>query len=275
MPELPEAETIARGLHKNLRGIKIVSLTARAPKLRNDLDEAKMKRDLCGKKVKKVYRRGKAVLVEMEDKTGIIIQLGMTGACKIVPKEQEFAKHEHVIFYLSNKKTWRFEDHRRFGMIETFNIDKPETWPDFLNRLGPEPLSDDFDGKYLFDKSRDRKCSIKDFILNQEIVAGVGNIYASEVLLRAKVRPDRHAGKITRKEADLIAEYIKLVLAAAIEAGGTTISDYKDVDGTEGKFVRELKVYGREGEKCHTCGKDIKMMVLGGRSSFYCPKCQK
>ncbi|MHC4884931.1 MAG: bifunctional DNA-formamidopyrimidine glycosylase/DNA-(apurinic or apyrimidinic site) lyase, partial [Planctomycetota bacterium] len=229
MPELPEAETIARGLAGCLVGRTIAKVRCRVPKLRNPLSPRRLTQRCRGQRVTAVGRRGKGVIVSLENGSAILIQLGMTGACRVCSSEAPLAKHEHVIFTLSGKKDWRFEDPRRFGMVEAYPLDDRSRWPEFLLKLGPEPFAGAYCGDYLFRCSRKRTCSIKELLLNQSIVAGIGNIYDCEILFRAGVRPTRAAGRIRRREAERIVAETRAVLADAIAAGGTTISDYRDV----------------------------------------------
>ena len=275
MPELPEAETIARGLARCLMDKTIRNVAARVPALRGPLNLRMLRRGAKGRKVAAVRRRGKAIIVELSGKRAILLQLGMTGACRVCPAKEPLRKHEHVIFTLSSGLSWRFEDARRFGMVELFRLDTPKAAPEFLKRLGPEPLAGGFDGGYLYGTTRSRKRSIKQLLLDQRHVAGIGNIYACEILFRAGVRPTRAAGRISKKECQRVVEGTRSVLRQAIAAGGTTVSDYKGVDGKEGAFQRELRVYGRKDEPCVTCNTPIKRVVQSGRATYYCPTCQK
>ena len=275
MPELPEAETIARGLNRCLTGKSISGLVLRTRSLRQPLNARKMKREIVGRKIIGARRRGKAILVDLTDNRTIMIQLGMTGACRVCRAQEPFMKHEHVIFSLSNGKSWRFEDTRRFGMVEVFRCDMPAHFPRFLQQLGPEPLDGDFTSEYLFARTRKRIRVIKEVLLDQRMVAGIGNIYACEILFRAKISPHRACGRLTKSSCAAIVKQTRNVLKAAIRAGGTTISDYHDVDGSQGKFVRKLLVYRRAGQPCANCNRLIKRIVQGGRSTFYCPQCQR
>ncbi|MBN1256913.1 MAG: bifunctional DNA-formamidopyrimidine glycosylase/DNA-(apurinic or apyrimidinic site) lyase [Planctomycetes bacterium] len=275
MPELPEAETIARGLRRYLVGKKILQITARVPSLRRPLNLIKLRTGAVGKKVVAVNRRGKAIIIELSGKRAILIQLGMTGACKLCPEQEALNKHDHVIFAVSGKLSLRFEDIRRFGMLESFQLDEEASWPEFLKTLGPEPLEKGFSGEYLHTITRKRKTAIKTLLLNQRSVAGIGNIYASELLFRAHIRPGRAAGRLKLAECEKIVEQTRKVLKEAIKAGGTTISDYKGVDGNAGKFDRKLRIYGKAGKACEACGGTIKRIVQTGRATFYCPVCQK
>lgn len=273
MPELPEAETIARGLHRCLKGKTITGVKTRTPKLREKLNPRKLRADTAGGSVEGVSRRGKAIVARLDNGQAILIQLGMTGACRVCGNAEPLKKHEHVIFDLSGKTSWRFEDPRRFGMVKSFSPLTSE--PKFLRELGPDPLEKDFSAEYLFKITRRRSRAIKEVLLDQKIVAGIGNIYDSELLFRAGIRPRRAAGRLSKDDCNRIVRESRRVLEEAIKAGGTTIGDYRSVDGSEGRFVRRLRVYGRAGEPCIKCKTSIKKIVTGGRATFYCPKCQK
>jgi formamidopyrimidine-DNA glycosylase len=275
MPELPEAETIAAGLRNCLIGKKIKKVTCRTKSLRRPLSQRKLNRDCAETKIIAVTRRGKAIIVQLSNNKAIIIQLGMTGACRVCPTKETPLKHEHVLFELSGNKSWRYEDARRFGMVESYSPDNQKRLPIFLKNVGPEPFSDEFSGEYLFEITRKRSAKIKEILLNQQIVAGIGNIYVSEILFRAGIHPARQANKLTLPDCRKLVKYTRTILQDAITAGGTTISDYKDVNGEEGKFTRELQVYGHAGEKCNKCKTPIATETIGGRSTFYCPECQK
>jgi len=275
MPELPEAETIARGLSNQLVGWEITGVKNLVPALRNPLNLRKLQKDLVGAKVTEVTRRGKGIIVKLENGKAVLMQLGMTGACRICPTGTKLLKHERLIFHLDNGLDWRYEDIRKFGNVQSFTFGDENDTPEFLRSLGVEPLGTDFSGKFLFERTRKRICAVKELLLNQKIVAGIGNIYVSELLYRAKVRPQREAGTVTRREADLIVDETKSVLLESIAAGGTTISDYKALDGTAGKFEQDLRVYGEAGLACAKCGKLIEKITIGGRSTFYCPRCQR
>ena len=275
MPELPEAETIARGLARCLKDKTIRKVAVRVPALRRPLSLRKLRRDAKGRKVTAVRRRDKAIIVELSGRRAILLQLGMTGACRVCSAKEPLRKHEHVIFALSRGRSWRFKDARRFGMVESFRQDNPKAVPEFLRRLGPEPLADGFDGEYLYGTTRKRKRSTKQLLVDQRFVAGIGNIYACELLFRASVRPTRAARRLTKKDCRRIIEETRAVLGEAIAAGGTTVSDYTRVDGKEGDFRPQLRVYGRKGEPCVTCNTPIKRVVQCGRATYYCPTCQK
>ena len=275
MPELPEVETNVKALKPHLIGRKVIKSSVFTDKLRSPLSVSDFT-PIAGKKIIGIRRRAKYILIDLSGQSSLMIHLGMTGAFRICPVEDNRKKHEHVIFTLNNGQSWRFEDPRKFGLVKLW--DKKEgDYPNTLRKLGLEPLESEFNGRYLKKLAAKRnKSPVKNFIMDQQVVVGVGNIYASESLFRARINPRRKAGSISEKRYALLAESIKTVLQEAIVKGGTTISDYKSVDGGEGRFSIDLRVYGKEGTSCPGCVQHkIKRIIIGGRSTFYCPKCQK
>ncbi len=272
MPELPEVETVKRGLEQilDLPGERLLGVEMSAQKLRfscnlDDLDQVK------GQHLHSVRRRAKYLLFEL-DRHYLLSHLGMTGSWRI---ENESKKHDHVRLKLKSNRVLTYHDPRRFGFFEVVNKNDLENHFRF-SHLGPEPVDgDEFSAAYLYEKSRGRKTSIKTFIMNQEVVVGVGNIYASEALYMAGIHPKLLAHKLTRKKAEQLVRAIKDVLNEAIFCGGTTISDFKQAGGSSGYFQNFLLVYGRGLEECHFCGTMIQSQAIVGRSSFWCPRCQK
>jgi formamidopyrimidine-DNA glycosylase len=203
----------------------------------------------------------------------LIIHLGMTGHLRVCRSGEKKRKHDHVELVFTDRSILRFNDSRRFGAI--FWTEADPLRHERLVALGPEPLSELFSADYLFRVSRGRKIAVKPFIMDAKVVVGVGNIYASEALFRAGISPVRQAGRVSRNACARLARSVREVLVEAIDAGGTTIRDFMDSEGRPGYFKQELKVYGRGGEQCNTCGSTIKLIRLGQRSTFYCVKCQK
>lgn len=270
MPELPEVETTLRGIAPYLHGHKIESVAVSQPQLRWPVSpELSTLKQLL---VITLYRRAKYLIISTE--TGhIIIHLGMSGSLRIVDGDEPRRKHDHVEFSLSGGKLMRYHDPRRFGAVLWTADDVADH--ELLNKLGPEPLAELFDADHLYQAARRRKTAIKNLIMDSHIVVGVGNIYASEALFLAGVRPGQAAGRITRGQAVRIVEAIKQVLADAIMQGGTTLRDFVNSDGAPGYFQQTLNVYGRTTEPCRRCNTQIKSKVIGQRSTFYCPSCQK
>lgn len=270
MPELPEVETTRRGIEPYLLNRSITQLAVYDKRLRWPIpDEVQI---LKGKTVTAVERRGKYLLLRVAQGTAII-HLGMSGSLRVCTHKEPRRKHDHFEITVSTGELIRFHDPRRFGCLLWQAAGSPEHA--LLAKLGPEPLSDEFDATHLFNATRNRQVAIKNLIMNSQIVVGVGNIYASESLFTAGVRPGRAARRVTRKECERLVDTIKQVLQRSIEQGGTTLRDFVNSDGNPGYFAQSLSVYGREGEPCHQCSAPIKQRVLGQRSTFYCTRCQK
>ncbi len=271
MPELPEVETTLRGISPYLLKQQIKALEVRQWQLRWPIPKD-LPANIKGQTVRQLSRRGKYLLFEFDSGTAIA-HLGMSGSMRVVEGGLPPAKHDHVDWCLQSGQVLRFTDPRRFGAL--LWTDEPVSQHPLLSKLGPEPLSDDFDGELLFKRSRKRKQSIKTFIMDSKVVVGVGNIYANEALFLAGLRPGRAAGSITRLQADNLATQIKNVLAQAIKVGGTTLRDFVGGDGKPGYFQQTLRVYGREGLPCQQCSGLLKHKRLGQRATVYCPNCQK
>jgi formamidopyrimidine-DNA glycosylase len=269
MPELPEVETSRRGIEPFLVGERIDKVIIRENRLRWPV-RADVKKQLTGQTVNSVTRRAKYLLINTNNGSAMI-HLGMSGSVYIVDRDTPAGVHEHFDFELASGKTLRYRDPRRFGSLHwTRNPEQHK----LIKSLGPEPLGGDFSGEYLWQRSRGRKVAIKQFIMNANVVVGVGNIYASEALFLAGISPLRAAGRVARQRYDILADVIRQVLLKAIEAGGTTLRDYYGGDGEAGYFQQELAVYGREDEACIRCKQAISAVVQGQRSTFYCKKCQ-
>ena len=269
MPELPEVETSRRGIEPHIRDATIRSVIIRERRLRWPVAK-NLESKVEGESILSVGRRAKYLLIEAGPTT-LILHLGMSGSVFIVDAGSEAGIHDLVDIELDNGKTLRFRDPRRFGSLHESNQPLEHK---LLRDLGPEPLSDEFDGEYLWRKSRGRKVSVKQFIMNANIVVGVGNIYASESLFLAGINPKRAAGRVSRERYDRLADTIKEVLGRAIKAGGTTLRDFYGGDGEPGYFAQQLEVYDRDGENCRYCNSEIRSFVQGQRSTYYCPSCQ-
>ena len=274
MPELPEVETITRALIPHLLNHKIMRIETHIEALRYPLAPLNNPK-LLNKNIISVRRRARYIIIEMRGCHAFIIHLGMSGSLRIVPAKTSRLKHEHVIWQLDDGMTLRFDCPRRFGFVKACTLPEIGAEPLELNQLGLEPLSIEFDGAYLYKITRCRRCSIKSLIMNNVFVVGVGNIYVAEALFESRISPLRKAMSLSKKQcAKLVAE-IKKVLVSSIEIGGTTIANYKSLDGSEGKFVQCLKIYGKNNQNCSICNTLIKQKKIAGRSSYYCPKCQK
>lgn len=269
MPELPEVETTRRGIEPFLDGKTVERVDVRHRQLRWPVP-ANLNRILAGKTVCSVERRGKYLLIRFDSGT-LLIHLGMSGSIRVLTEPVEPQTHDHVDLVLTDGVIIRYNDPRRFGAWLWQPGDEPH---ELLQSLGPEPLSDAFNGELLYQKARKKKQAIKLFIMDSKVVAGVGNIYANEALFRAGIRPTIPAGRISKARCQILAEQIKTVLAEAIKQGGTTLRDFIGADGRPGYFVQKLFVYGRGGESCLKCGTTLTEIRLGNRSTVYCPKCQ-
>ncbi len=272
MPELPEVETVRRGLAPLVSGHRILKVTVRERRLRWPVP-AGFAKFAEGQRVVALDRRGKYLIFMLESGDRLLVHLGMTGRLLIFRDPPAVAKHDHLDLQLDDGLLLRFNDTRRFGAVLP--------WPRRLathaltRGMGPEPFSEQFSGDYLFDLSRGRSAPVKNFIMDGRVVVGAGNIYATEALFRARVRPAKPAGRLSRDQYRLLAQKVREVLVDAIEAGGTTLRDFASALGEAGDFQQRLDVYGREGQPCRRCRSAIKRQVIGGRSSFYCPRCQK
>ncbi len=270
MPELPEVETTRRGIEPHLLQQRITKVIVRNRKLRWPVP-AQLASELHQQIVRTVLRRGKYLLIHF-DHGSMILHLGMSGSLRIQPIDSAPQKHDHVEWQLSNGQCLRLRDPRRFGAVLWTRRDPLKH--KLLATLGPEPLLTEFDGEYLFTRSRGRKQAIKAFIMDSKVVVGVGNIYASEALFMAGIHPLRAAGRISAIRHQQLSTAIKKVLAAAIRQGGTTLRDFTDSDGSPGYFKQQLKVYGRNGQACANCARPIRQQVIAQRASYYCPRCQ-
>lgn len=269
MPELPEVETTLRGIEPFLTGSTVRQLSITQRKLRWPIPNSIG--SMVGARIIGLHRRAKYIIVKT-DRGYAIIHLGMSGSLRVISDGAERKKHDHVEIILANGAIIRFHDPRRFGAV-LWTTDPPEQHP-LLAKLGPEPLTTEFDALHLFKATRRRKAAIKNLVMDGQVVVGVGNIYASEALFLAGVRPGMAAGRVSRETCNRIVNSIKQVLSAAIKMGGTTLRDFVNSKGQPGYFQQTLQVYGRTGEPCNTCKSKIKMRVIGQRSTFYCPLCQ-
>ena len=268
MPELPEVETTLRGIEPWIADQIITQLNVRQGSLRWPVTPG-LARIAQGQKVCALRRRAKYLMMQLE-RGSMLIHLGMSGSLRLVEPETEWRKHDHIEMQMSNGSVLRYHDPRRFGCWLWSEAEHSQ-----LARLGPEPLSADFDGHRLYQLSRKRKMAVKPFIMDNNTVVGVGNIYASEALYRSGIRPDRAAGNIAEKRYMVLSGHIKEVLKAAIEQGGTTLRDFVNGNGEPGYFQQTLAVYGRGGQPCRHCGTLLKEIKLGQRSSVFCPNCQR
>lgn len=270
MPELPEVETTRRGILAAVQQHRVTRVQVHEPRLRWPVP-AELSA-LEAQTVTAVTRRGKYLLLHTAAGTALI-HLGMSGSLRLVSPGTPRKPHDHVEITLDSGLILRLHDPRRFGCL-LWLTDPPETHP-LLASLGPEPLEHGFDGTLLFRLSRRRTAAVKHFIMDSHVVVGVGNIYANEALFRAGIHPLRAAGRISAERYDRLAREIRTILAYAIERGGTTLRDFVNSQGEPGYFQLELDAYGRAGLPCHRCQAALKEVRLGGRSTVYCPHCQR
>jgi len=271
MPELPEVETTCRGVAPHVIGRTIRSLAVHEPRLRWPVPSDLPAR-VAGQRVVGAGRRAKYLLLELEAGT-LLLHLGMSGSLRVLPADTPRLKHDHLDFLLDSGQTLRFNDPRRFGSLH-FTAGDPRRHP-LLARLAPEPLEADFDADYLWRITRGRRVAIKQLIMNSRLVVGVGNIYASEALFRARIRPGRQAKNLTRGDLARLARGIRSVLALAVRAGGTTLRDYVGADGNPGYFRQRLYVYERGGLPCRVCRNPVRQIAQGQRSTYFCAHCQR
>jgi formamidopyrimidine-DNA glycosylase len=282
MPELPEIESLRRILARSVVGRTIVSARVTDRRLRQPVTTRFASR-VSSHSIAGVSRRAKYLIIELddgksEDPTAIIMHFGMSGS--LTRRDGKFdgsgldENHDHVELDLDDDTKLVYNDPRRFGLVLLTHLSEVDSTPE-LKDLGPEPLSEDFNADYLAKVARGRKTAIKNLIMDQGVVAGIGNIYASEVLFRAGVQPNRRASLVSREEIERIVAETKPLLLESIKRHGTTFRNYRDISGRPGRYGKLLMVYGREGEKCLKCGNKIRAITVGQRSTFYCAHCQK
>lgn len=289
MPELPEVETVRRGLAPAMEGKRILRVETRRKDLRFPFP-ANFNQRIAGAKLKHMGRRAKYLVGELSTGEALIMHLGMTGRFTVSgpkpkrpdPKKPgkfhlqagEGEKHDHVVFEMQGGAKVVFNDARRFGFMDLWPAGELETYPGF-DGMGPEPMSNAFSGAYLEEAFEGKRAPVKAALLDQRVVAGMGNIYVSEALFRSGINPRKLAGAIGRDRLEKLAAEVRKVIDEAIEAGGSTISDFETTTGELGYFQHRFQVYDRAGDPCVVCKKPIKRMVQSGRSTFYCASCQR
>ncbi len=274
MPELPEVETIKNGLKEPLTDEIIDYVILRRDNLRYPFPDNFGDR-LEGRKIIDVTRRAKYLLIILDNNSILVIHLGMSGKLTLADNiDEEFKKHDHVIIALKNGKALIYNDARRFGLMDIVDNKELETHKYFA-QLAPEPLTDKFTSDILYNSLSSKKIPIKNAIMDNKIVVGVGNIYACESLFRSGISPTKESNSLNKKDIDLLIYNIKNVLQEAIISGGSTLRDYVQATGEMGYFQHKFNVYGRENEPCYICTESIKRIKQQGRSTFFCPKCQR
>jgi len=270
MPELPEVETIARGLGPALVGRRVETVTVREPRLRATL-APDFARRLAGRRFGAMTRTGKYLVTPLDDGNVWLVHLGMSGRLTLGAADRASERHDHVVVSLDDGRTLVYHDPRRFGRLDVL---APGVARDVIGP-GLDALDPTITGAWLHRRARRRRTSVKALLMDQREIAGLGNIYVSELLFQAGVRPRRRAGGLTRAECDRLVDAMRAVLAQAIARGGSSISDYRDGLGRQGWFQLRHRVYDRAGEPCRRCAARIRAVVIVGRSSFYCPTCQR
>ncbi|MDD4556079.1 MAG: bifunctional DNA-formamidopyrimidine glycosylase/DNA-(apurinic or apyrimidinic site) lyase [Alphaproteobacteria bacterium] len=279
MPELPEVQTILTAIEKSIKNATILKVVVRENRLREKVPED-FAQKICQAKITSYQRKAKYILINLDNGFTILWHLGMSGKVKISEKTpQVLEKHDHILIETS-QGTIVYNDARRFGLVTYLPTEKLSEHP-LLKNLGIDPFDDNLSAKFLYEKLKNKKVAIKIALLDQRLINGIGNIYASEVLFLAKILPTRVSNELTLKECESIVKAVRIVLTKAIEAGGSTLKDYQKPDGSLGYFQNSHCVYNKTGQKCEGCTCDIaktggiKKIVQAGRSTFYCPIKQK
>jgi formamidopyrimidine-DNA glycosylase len=276
MPELPEVEVIKRGLHPHLVDQTIIEVIYNKKPLRIPVDISKIRKEIIHNPIIDIRRRAKYILLEMGNRAILVIHLGMTGNLGIFPRKSPLTKHDHIQWTLNNGNQLRYNDIRRFGSIQTLSASETINCEETIFKTsGPEPFDERFTAHYLHKIAKGKNVAVKQFIMNSQIVVGIGNIYANESLFRAGIRPDKPVKSIKIKQWTTLIETIKKVLNHAIDCGGSTISDFLNASQERGYFQMNFTVYGKEGVPCPKCTSPLQKSKIGGRASFYCKNCQQ
>ncbi len=279
VPELPEVEVLRRSLVPRLVGARIARVEVHDPRLRERVSARRLSNAAVGRRVESLERRAKYLLAHLEGGSTLVLHLGMSGRLTVVSAREPRMLHEHVAFHLARGGRLRFVDPRRFGLVLALPTERLAKDPHFAS-LGVEPLGEGargplLDGDYLRHNAAARRGPVKAYVMDACVVVGVGNIYASEALFQAGIDPRRSVARISAARWELLAHAVRAVLARAIEQGGTTLNDFVDGEGMPGEFQIALAVYDREGEPCTACGTPVRRIVQAGRSTYFCPRCQR
>ena len=270
MPELPEVETLRRGLARALPGRRVTGVTVHERRLRRPLAKT-FEQSLVRRRIEAVRRRAKYLLLDLDDGNVWLVHFGMSGTLVVRPGNAPLRTHTHVVVALDDGSTLHFHDPRRFGLM---CVGPPDELPE-IGALGVEPLDAEFSPEFLHRAARRQRRAVKSLLMDQRLVVGIGNIYANEILFAAGIRPTRRTSRVTRADAERIVAATAEVLGAALAARGSSISDYRDERGEPGAFQDRFRVYERDGKPCVRCGATVRRRVIIGRSSFYCPNCQR
>jgi formamidopyrimidine-DNA glycosylase len=276
MPELPEVEVICQGLRPHILGKTIEDVFCSGKQLRVPVDCQGMQNELCRQQISSLTRRAKYLLLTMKNGAILILHLGMTGNIGIFRQDTARKKHDHICWLLNDKKEMRLNDTRRFGAVHLLPAnDAKRLEKDFFATTGPEPFSRTCTAGYLHKRAAKRSQAVKSFIMDNHVIAGIGNIYANESLFRTAIHPARPASSLSEKEWRRLLTTIRKTLKHAIQCGGSTISDFVNASGEGGYFQMNFQIYGKGGGACVVCKGTIQKSVIGGRSSFFCPDCQQ
>ncbi len=274
MPELPEVETVVADLRPHLVGKRVEATDLRFPSIVRHPEPDLFKAGVTGRTIEELTRRGKYILARLDSGELLVIHLGMTGQLRYVLPEVPYLTHTHAVFHLEGGAQLRYRDTRRFGRL-LFGTEAELVAARKLPRLGPEPIDPTFTARDLHARLKNRRAPLKALLLDQAVVAGVGNIYADESLFRARIRPDRPAGDVSRQAATRLREALQHSLEMGIANRGSSVDDYVDAWGRKGRQQEELLVYGRGGQPCPTCGRPLSVMRLAGRTTVFCRRCQR
>ncbi|MEZ4273230.1 MAG: bifunctional DNA-formamidopyrimidine glycosylase/DNA-(apurinic or apyrimidinic site) lyase [Myxococcota bacterium] len=274
MPELPEVETVRRALEHHILGQCFTALVVRDARLRVAVRAQRLKDFVLKRRVVGLRRRAKYLLIDFDNENILMIHLGMSGHLGVLAAEQPIKKHDHIIWRLEDGRDLRFNDPRRFGLVEAFTCEEESTHPRLRN-LGLEPLGETLSAERLKQQTKRFSKPIKNWLMDATQIVGIGNIYACEALFRARIDPSCAVGSLSLTRWTRLIEAIRLVLSEAIAEGGTTLRDFRHLEGQSGYFAVSLRVYGRQGEPCTQCGTMIERISQAGRSTFYCRRCQK
>ena len=273
MPELPEVETVVNYLKEHIISDSFAKAEIYSPKLRIPIPQD-LSQKIANQEIISIKRRAKYIFINLRNNITLLCHLGMTGKILLSDIKSPKAKHDHIIFKLKSGRYLSYNDQRRFGLI-TYDHTKKISDNKLIHHLGVEPLSTEFNGNYLYNITRLKQLAIKKFIMEQKNIVGVGNIYAVEALFLSKIHPEAISQDLSRSACQILSDNIKLILNQAIARGGSTIKDYESADGNAGYFQHEFKIYGREKKPCKACDTKIERIIQGGRSTFYCSRCQK
>ena len=274
MPELPEVETIRRGLEPLLCGKIFADVYFSGKSLRHPISKQHFKKGLLCAKITRLTRRAKYLLIWLDTNWLLVIHLGMTGNLSVCSQLSQPAKHCHLRFIFTDQTELRYTDSRRFGSVQLFEPEATDIFSHYFQDIGPEPLEETCTVDILYKKAQERSIPVKNLLMDSHFIAGIGNIYASESLFRARIHPEHKASSLSKAKWSILLQAVRQVLTEAIRCGGSTIKDYVNADQQKGYFQMNFTVYGREGKPCRCCGAAISKISQSGRATYFCPQCQ-